>query len=306
MSRSLASRARAVARPAVPRIVVGCAAAALTILQAAQALAYCRATTCGDGGDDYCAVGDNGCVIDGLPLAWPQNSTLDFVLDEESAEEADVFGAAQALENAVDTWSEVSCGNDPPKISLAIVDEDDAPDGAGTIDVVFVSSGWPYENDAVGRTVIEFYQNSGWVSGATLLLNAQHYVLSRNPDETEVDLTAVLTHEIGHVLALAHSSAPGSTMESETTTAFASEIRTLAHDDEVGLCALYPPDSQTVVFDLGEGGSSVEMPEQEEDPPSGTCAYGAPGHGAAAWLPLGLLAAALGFTRLRTHHRRTA
>ena len=305
MSRFLATLARGSAFPASRPVLFGCAAVALVMVHAEPAFAYCRATTCNEL-DDYCAVGDNGCIIDGLPLSWPQNSTLDFVLDEESAEEADVFGAAQALENAVDSWSAVSCGNDPPKITLQIVDEAAAPDGAGTIDVVFVSSGWPYENDAAGRTVIEFYNDSGWVSGATLLLNAQHYVLSRNPDDTEVDLTAVLTHEIGHVLALAHTSVEGATMESETTTAFASEIRTLSHDDESGLCALYPPDSDTVIFDLGEGGSQVELPEEEEEEPSGTCSYGAPGDTAAPWSPVALLVAAFGFARLRAERRRRA
>jgi len=277
----------------------------LALLQAAPAFAYCRATTCNES-DDYCAVGDNGCIIDGLPLSWPKNSTLDFVLDEESAEEADVFGAAPALENAVDTWSAVRCGNDPPKISLELLHDQTAPDGAGTIHVVFVSSGWPYEHDAAGRTVIEFYENTGWISGATILINSQHYVLSRNPDETEVDLTAVLTHEIGHVLALAHTSVEGATMESEATTAFASEIRTLSYDDERGLCALYPPEDETVVFDLGEGGSRVEIPEPEEEEPSGTCSQ-APayrGFSDSAWLGASLLLANLAVRRGRGRRQR--
>jgi len=299
MRRSLAALVRVVAPPFGASSLLAVSACGLVLGHTNEASAYCRATTCGET-DDYCAVGDNGCIIDGLPLSWPQNSTLDFVLDEDSATDAQVYGAAQALENAVDAWREVRCGNDPPKISLELLHEAEAPDGAGTIHVVFVASGWPYENDAAGRTVIEFYDNSGWVSGATILLNSQHYVLSRNPDETEVDLTAVLTHEIGHVLALAHTSVEGATMESETTTAFASAIRTLSRDDEEGLCALYPPDSETVVFDLGEGGSRVEVPEDDEEP-TGTCSHRPSSPGGRGWLGAGLLLFVL--ARLRVTRR---
>lgn len=271
--------------------------AAIVVTQAGGAFGYCRATTCAGENDDYCAVGDNGCIIDGLPLAWPQGATLDFILDGDSAKEAEVFGAGPALENAIDAWSEVRCGNDPPRIELRYVPEGDAPDGAATIDVVFVSSGWPYANDAIGRTELEFYDDTGLMSVATILLNSQHYVLSRNPDENEIDLTAVLTHEIGHVIALAHSSIEGSTMESETTAQFATQIRTLAHDDEEGICALYPPETDTVVFNLGDGGEGGEGGSGMEEPKGGKCSQAPVSGGGSSWL-FGS-AVALGLVALR-------
>jgi hypothetical protein len=57
-----------------------------------------------------------------------------------------------------------------------------------------------------------------------------------------MDLQNTVTHEVGHVLGLAHSSVTGATMNA-TTAPRETDKRSLAADDIQGVCAIYPPPS---------------------------------------------------------------
>src|SRR6185436_13229650 len=60
-------------------------------------------------------------------------------------------------------------------------------------------------------------------------------------DGVSVDLLNVATHEAGHFLGLAHSSATGATMGCQADLAD-TDKRSLDADDRAGLCAAYPPE----------------------------------------------------------------
>lgn len=283
------------------RRFAGILAGLALLAQSGTAFGYCRATSCAGDEDDYCAIGDNGCVIDGMPLGWPAASTVHFSMDEDSADDAGIDDAQKSLEDAVGAWADVRCDGEPADISVGITTASDSDDADAVITIEFVSQSWDYEDNAVGRTIIEFDAETGWMSGAAIYLNSEQYVLREDPRDLEVDLTSVLVHEIGHVLALAHTPVDGATMQSEADSAWAGELRTLEADDEDGLCALYPPDADTVIFDLGEGGNSV-MPADGDEMSGGGCSQSTARPSASGWLSVGLLLA--GGLGLRAARRR--
>jgi len=273
----------------------------------APAFGYCRATTCGSESDDYCTVGEGGCVIDGLPLGWPAGSTVHFALDEDSADEAGIDGAEQSVEDAVGAWDAVRCDDERADISVAVSSASGDDDAAAVVTIEFISVSWPYEENAAGRTIIEFDEDAGSMLGAAIYLNAEQYVFRLSPRDLEVDLTGVLTHEIGHVLALAHTEAEGATMQAKAESGLTSGLNTLESDDQAGLCALYPPDANTVVFNLGgggEGGSAGASGDGDEDPAAGTgCSHSAVRPSGSGWLSALLLLAAAAGTRAARRRR---
>jgi hypothetical protein len=94
----------------------------------------------------------------------------------------------------------------------------------------------------VGKTLLVFDLDSGDMADADVVFNSAEFPLAINPtSKNDIDVAAVLMHEIGHVLGLAHSDAPGATMQPETQ-GFATEaLKTLEPDDMDGICAIYPP-----------------------------------------------------------------
>jgi hypothetical protein len=166
---------------------------------------------------------------------WPGHVTftpslpLPRALGQEAIAEAEV---------AARTWSEVGCTGLRATVvaPAALVAGDDGVNG-----IFFHEDAWPAFLDpgALGQTVLHV-DGSGRLHDADIHLNGVDYAwsLGIDPGDGKIDLRGVLLHEMGHALGLGHSDDPRATMNASHPPGLV--WRSLAKDDEAGVCALYP------------------------------------------------------------------
>lgn len=135
-----------------------------------------------------------------------------------------------------DGWSdqlESMCGGD-----LEAVDGDSV--------VFFMSTIWPYGEEVIGLTTLTWNDEQILVD-ADVALNGVDYRWSLtddpvdcmvDPDRCAVDLESVALHELGHLVGLDHSAAPGAVMSVDYRPGTLK--RELTADDIEGISSLYP------------------------------------------------------------------
>lgn len=176
----------------------------------------------------------------GAALHWDAGTT-ELVIAVESA---------TALA-AIATWN---AGLDGTEVELSAVDSagsavpTDAGDGVNTIR-------WgdgedpDLERGVLGLTFISYGTSTGAIRDADIVLNARDFAWTTKPSvcANEYDVQSALTHELGHLLGLAHSLGHHEAVMFPTGDACETIKRELAGDDRAGLDALYrtamPPDA---------------------------------------------------------------
>ena len=83
------------------------------------------------------------------------------------------------------------------------------------------------------------------------------------PTKIEYDLQAIVTHEVGHFIGIAHSPDPSAVMYASYPPGSISQ-RTLTPDDVGAVCEIYPPKSGVVCDSTPRGGFTATC----DDPPS--------------------------------------
>jgi hypothetical protein len=154
------------------------------------------------------------------------------------------FAESDALAEATlaaRAWSEVPCTSMRFVVSPS---KDAATSGDGRSHVTFHVAEWPNElvAGALAQTVITV-DGQGRITDADVHVNGKDHTFATSssapsgPPRGTVDLRSILTHELGHVLGLGHSTDPSATMAAGAS---GTGFRTLELDDENGVCTLYP------------------------------------------------------------------
>ncbi|MBN2497139.1 MAG: matrixin family metalloprotease [Deltaproteobacteria bacterium] len=150
----------------------------------------------------------------------------------------DGLSLVELVQQAVEAWSEVACA-DVRFEFMGTTDAGWAPDGQNTI--FCMAEGWSFGPGSAGATLtLPTEPEEPMETDVALNADTLEWELG-GPDATQtgsIDPLAVITHELGHFLGLAHTPDPFATM-------YYGHLpnglqASLAGDDKAGLCSIYP------------------------------------------------------------------
>jgi len=174
---------------------------------------------------------------DAQGATWPaEDFPLPYWVDDDFGPDLDDAAALAAVQAAFDTWAAVDCAG----VTFAYQGRvSDATYGAsdGKNVVFFVTDGWPSEASLVSAPV--FNQSGNTFVDVDIALNGVNYAWStdRADGRTLMDVQGSVTHEVGHLLGLWHSTVTGATLNPQVDGS--PDARTLEQDDIDGICTIY-------------------------------------------------------------------
>jgi hypothetical protein len=238
-------------------------AALAVVAWPSEASAFCRTTTC----THDCPTDFDGCSSSGLQLWWA-TSCVGYSLDGKLTKNLPEAPVREAIRQAFFAWTDVVCGGGK-RASMTFSPLADSTCGrsqyradAGNVNLLlFKDDDWTYRgiDGTLAKTTVTFDGTSGEILDADIEINSAYNNLSVGDAKVEYDLQSIVTHEIGHMIGLAHSSDFGATMfaayDPGTT-----ELRTLAADDLKAVCAAYPPGRAASCDPTPRGGLALDCP----------------------------------------------
>lgn len=284
-------------------LALGALAGVAVVLGAtAPARAFCRTTTC----THDCRADFDGCSASGLQLWWA-TSCVGYSLDAQLTKNLPAADAREAIKQSFFAWADVDCGGGE-RASMTFAQLDDLScrrtgyrsEGANVNLVMFQDDDWTYRgiDGTLAKTTVTFSSETGEILDADIAINSAYNNLTTSDVSVAYDLRSIVTHEVGHLLGLAHSSDFDATMFAAYDPGTV-ELRTLAADDIKAICATYPPRRAATCDPTPRGGQATDCPDPAAD--AGGCSLSR-ATGAAAW-PLGALIVAAGLARAARRRR---
>jgi hypothetical protein len=252
-----------------------------------EARAYCFTTTCS--GVDAC---DDVAIPGCTPTLWASRC-VGFTVNDRTQGGLAPESIEEIAKRAFGRWRGADCGDGlPPGLHVEFMGVVSCATteynfDAGNANVIMTTEqpGAGISGHTFALTTTSFNPDTGELLNADIELNVRDHAFTVGDGVVDVDLEAVLVHEIGHFLGIAHSQEVDATMfpfyEPGTT-----EIRSLTKDDETAICLLYPPspDIDATCNPLPKHGFS---PECRVDQTEGDCRVAGPG--LAGWISAALL-----------------
>lgn len=221
--------------------------------------------------------------VSNAPVWW-RNACIGYATNAAASNGISHDAFATAAARAFQTWASTDCakgdGSSGP-VSVTAVDLGsiacDAarydPSGPNQNVIVFRDDVWPHadKKNTVALTTLTFDTRTGEIYDADIELNSanQHFSTRDHGESGAYDVQAVLTHEAGHFLGLAHSPLETSVMYESGETGDASRKRMLTAVDVAGICAAYPPGGVRAVSSLVEASKRIAATACDPTPRNG-------------------------------------
>jgi MYXO-CTERM domain-containing protein len=227
----------------------------------AHAGAYCRQKACDNlpayddvwqtTPDPPCERDEFLCLLEGTPLHWPATCISYGIQKDGSVSDGiDLALATSVIDDAFAKWQAADCGGEPPSLvvkNLGAITcnrrEYNQDQGNANL-FLFRDKDWPYtasEGTALAFTWLTYNTETAEIYNVDVEINSFTLNLTvAEPPLVQWDLSAILTHEIGHFLGLGHSGDASATMWWQYDQN-SIEQRSLEPDDEAGICEIYPP-----------------------------------------------------------------
>lgn len=232
---------------ALPALLITSAA---TLAAPADAHAWVQTQTCTRGGGAF------PCGINEIPypVHWGRRC-ITYAVNERGAPEFPSSDGAldatlqAAIDASFDAWTGVSCSNaqlvPAGVVSDTYIGYEEGKGRANVNLVIWKTEAWSHSRSAYAVTITTFDPTTGLLADADIELNSVSHTFTAtdNPALTRVDIQNTLTHEVGHLLGLDHSTDAEATMYAEAAQSGELKKRTLASDDTEALCTIYPVDS---------------------------------------------------------------
>lgn len=241
---------------------VAIAVGLVVVASATTAHAFCRETTVPI---DPTFAGTK-CWDQGLPVYWAR-PCISYSVQEDASSQVTADQTKQTLDTAFAAWSSATCTTATGSPSIAVQFLGDVAchtvqynQSAGNANIVMFDDGkWPYsasgDADTLALTHVTYNLDTGELYDADIEINTAQNKFSLDGTGTDPDLLAVLTHEAGHFLGLAHSTDPNATMYAHYV---GTSMRTLAPDDVDAICSVYAPDGTRATADGGLAAGSCD------------------------------------------------
>lgn len=307
------------------RTIAALAAAIGIFAIASDASAFCRSTTCRSTSTKECTTDENSCPTEGAKLFWP-TSCVSYAMNELGTQDLDPGETRAVIRKSFQAWTEVPC----PKgghASMTFEERDPVSckkseynkDGPNLNVVLFQDDDWKYRgiDGTLAKTSVTYNDETGEIYDADIEVNAANNTVTITdiPKKIQYDLQAILTHEVGHFIGVAHSPESSAVMFASYAPGSTSQ-RKLTDDDVAAVCAIYPPKNGVACNSTPRGGFSASCGGDTKK--TGLCTVatvGSEGVAAGASTPgssasfavmgLGVLAAAR-IARRRNRSRRTS
>lgn len=250
-----------------------------------DARAFCRSTTCRSSGTKECATDADSCPATGQKLWWP-TSCISYAANRLGTQDLDPADTREIIKKTFLAWSDVPCP-DGGMASMTFQELDPVSckkseynKGGPNVNVVlFQDDDWKYRGiDAtLAKTSVTYNDETGEIYDADIEVNTANntVTITDDPRKIQYDLQAILTHEAGHFIGIAHSADPGAVMYASYSPGSTTQ-RKLTPDDVKAVCAAYPPNNGVACNTVPRGGFSPTCGETEAEK-KGLCSASAVG-----------------------------
>ena len=222
------------------------------------AAAFCRTTTIQEPSGYDPSV--SGCWTEGTPIMW-KSAPITYSLQASASRQVSFADATRVVDASFAKWKNADCSpTDPtnhPNLPILNAGATDAgltdcglrDCGTSVRDslhvVIFRDDAWPHNdpNNTLALTTITFGNTSGEIFDADMEINsgAHQLVIAPPVPANAFDLNAIVTHEAGHFIGLAHSDHAQAVM----FVRYQPDATQLTQDDSDAVCSVYP---QSTVF----------------------------------------------------------